>query len=636
MKKKIEIISKYLLMFFCFFICTSFSTSAQQLGSEQVKAAFIYNFIKHVRWNNENKDDNSQFIIGVYGDDEFSGLLKKTLSKRVVKNKIIEVITIKKIEDGKSVDLFFSASNRNIEIAEVASTLRSSNTLLVTDNSVDKHSVMINLVNNAEKSAISFEVNKSNIVFEGLEISAELLLLGGTELDVATLYRETELALQVIRSREITLNQKLNEQKSQISSTVTKLKVLNENLAFREKVASKRQQELKILKKGIEQQLRSIKGKELQLDRVSTQLKVAKNNLENQQSSVDKKEQENIAMAERISKNKGILQQQQDQISEQGIQLNQKNEELEERKERIDKQRFYLILMAVFITLLVLISGLVVLLFVKNRKTTRTLSHTLENLQNMQKQLIQSEKMASLGTLTAGVAHEINTPLGIAVTSTSSALESTHKIREKFDNNKLTRSEMENYFDGMESASNLNTNALERVIELLNNFKQVAADQMVGEEREIDLVHYIEEVMSTLSAEMKRFRVNYQYSGESELIITTIPGALAQVLTNLVTNALKHAFEGKSVGNIIIELSKTEDNEAIIVFKDDGHGMTQHVLDNIFEPFFTTKRNSGGTGLGMNIVYNIICQKLEGTIKIESELEQGSNFYITLPTKLTI
>ena len=107
MKKKIEIISKSLLMLFCFFICTSFSTSAQQLGSEQVKAAFIYNFIKHVSWNNENKDDNNQFIIGVYGDDEFSGLLKKILSKRVIKNKVIEVITIKNIDDGKKVDLFF-------------------------------------------------------------------------------------------------------------------------------------------------------------------------------------------------------------------------------------------------------------------------------------------------------------------------------------------------------------------------------------------------------------------------------------------------------------------------------------------------------------------------------------------------
>jgi signal transduction histidine kinase len=186
----------------------------------------------------------------------------------------------------------------------------------------------------------------------------------------------------------------------------------------------------------------------------------------------------------------------------------------------------------------------------------------------------------------------------------------------------------------MEKASNLNTNALERVIELLNNFKQVAADQMVGEEREIDLVSYIEEVMSTLSAEMKRFRVSYQYSGESELKITTIPGALAQVLTNLVTNALKHAFENKAQGNIAIDLTKTQDGHVVIVFKDDGHGMTQHVLDNIFEPFFTTKRNSGGTGLGMNIVYNIICQKLKGNIKIKSKLTLGSSFHITLPIKL--
>ncbi|MFT5298502.1 MAG: signal transduction histidine kinase [Colwellia sp.] len=635
MNKTRRLIRKSLQMFFCLVFCTSTPIFAQQLGSEQVKAAFIYNFIKHVSWDNENKDENKQFIIGVYGDEGFAELLKKTLSKRVIKNKIIEVITIRNIQEGRKTDLFFSASNRNIEIADVASTLRSSNTLLITDNSVDKHSVMINLVDNTEKSAISFEVNKSNIVFEGLKISAELLMLGGTELDVATLYRETELALQVIRTREIILNQKLIEQKNQISSTIKKLDALNGELKFQEEVAGKRKQEFNVLKKDIEQQQQSIKSKELQLKQVATQLKVAKNNLENQQSSVYNKEQENVAMAERISTNKNILQQQKKQIRDQGAQLNQKNEELEERKERIDKQRFYLVLMAIFITLLVLISGLVVLLFVKNRKTTRTLSHTLENLQNMQKQLVQSEKMASLGTLTAGVAHEINTPLGIAVTSTSSALESTQKIREHFDQNKLTRSEMEHYFDGMEKASNLNTNALERVIELLNNFKQVAADQMVGEEREIDLVHYIEEVMSTLSAEMKRFRVNYQYSGESEFIITTIPGALAQVLTNLVTNTLKHAFEDKIAGNIGIELSKTEDNEAILVFKDDGQGMTQHVLDNIFEPFFTTKRNSGGTGLGMNIVYNIICQKLEGTIKIESELEHGSNFYITLPSKLS-
>jgi len=638
MNKKIMLISKSLLMLFCFFICTLTPASAQQINSnqidiDQIKAAYIYNFIKHVDWQNEDK--KTKFIVGVYGDDTFAKQLNIALSQRVLKNKTIDVIVIKKIADGKKVDVFFSAKNRNIEISDIASILRSSKTLLITDNSVDKHSVMINLVMDTESSLIHFEVNKSNILFEGLEMSDELLLLGGTELDVATLYRETELAMQKMISTESSLYNKISEQEKQISSTKDKLATLNKSLKIREKVALERQQELKNLKNDIEQQQQSINAKELQLERLAAQLKVSKSELDNKQSAVISKEQENVVMATKISTNKGILQQQQKQINIQGEQLSQKNEELEERKERIDKQRFYLILMAIFTTLLVLISGLVVLLFVKNRQTTRTLSHTLENLKNMQEQLIQSEKMASLGTLTAGVAHEINTPLGIAVTSTSSALESTQRIRENFESGNLTRSAMEIYFESMEKSSNLNTNALERVIELMNNFKQVAADQVVGEEREVDLVHYIHEVMSTLSAELKRFRVNYQYSGEGEFIISTIPGALAQVLTNLVTNSLKHAFENRDSGNVAIELSKTESGKAVIVYKDDGHGMSKHVLENIFEPFFTTKRNSGGTGLGMNIVYNIICQKLEGTIKIESEPEHGSNFYITLPTKLS-
>jgi signal transduction histidine kinase len=631
--KKIILISKVLLMVFCFFICATTSSFAQQLGSEKIKAAYIYNFIKHVSWPNEDK--KTHYVIGVYGDATFAKQLNKILSKRVIKNKPLEIVVVKNIKAGRKTDLFFTATSKNKELTTIASTLRSSETLLVTDNSVDKHNVMINLVNHTENSVISFEVNKSNIVFEHLEMSTELLLQGGTELDVATLYRETEVAMQAIREREVQLTQKLAMQQKQIMTTEKKLGVLNKNLIQREKVADEHQQELQVLKTDIELQQRSVKTKEQQLGKIATQLNSAEKNLLNQQSSVLKKEQENITMAKKILANKGILQQQQQQISQQGEQLNQKNQELEYRKERIDKQQFYLLLMAIFISLLVLISGLVVLLFIKNKRTTRTLSQTLDNLQSMQEQLIQSEKMASLGTLTAGVAHEINTPLGIAVTSTSSALESTEKIRKNFETGNLTRSAMAAYFEGMERSSNLNTNALERVIELLNNFKQVAADQVVGEEREIDLVSYIEEVMSTLSAEMKRFRVSYRYTGESEFIITTIPGALAQVLTNLVTNSLKHAFEGRESGNIIVELSKMVDGRAALVFKDDGHGMNQHVLDNIFEPFFTTKRNSGGTGLGMNIVYNIICQKLQGTIKIESEPEQGASFNIILPAELS-
>jgi len=630
--KKITLVSNALLMLFCFFISIAFSSYAQQLTSEQIKIAYLNNFIKHVNWPNE--ENKPEYIIGIYGDEAFAQLLNRTMSKLIIKNKPVTISIIKNIHEGKTVDLLFVAANRNNELAEIALIIRDSETLLVTDNSIDKHNVMINMVNNKENAVITFEVNKPNLFLENLSISNELLLLGGTELDIATLYREKEQTIEDNLEREASLNRKLIDQEKQISSTEKKLKNLNRNLKIREKIADDRQAELQVLKLDIEQQQRLIKGKELQLEQIATQLNSAKKKLLHQQSSVLNKEQENQEMAGKISKNKGVLQQQKEQISQQDDQLSKKNLQLEERKERIDKQKFYLILMAIFISLLVLISVLVVFLFIKNKRTTRKLSNSLENLQSMQEQLVQSEKMASLGTLTAGVAHEINTPLGIAVTSTSSALESTQKIRVKFESGNLTRTTMATYFSDIEQSSHLNTNALERVIELLNNFKQVAADQVVGEEREIDLVSYIEEIMSTLSAEMKRYRVNYHYHGESEFIVTTIPGALAQVLTNLVTNALKHAFEGKTSGNLTIELLKSVDGKAVLTIKDDGCGMNQHVLDNIFEPFFTTKRNSGGTGLGMNIVYNIISQKLQGTIKIESAPEQGARFNITLPAQL--
>jgi len=632
MMKKITLVSNALLMLFCFFISISFSSNAQQLTSEQVKTAYLNNFIRHVNWPNE--ENKPKYLVGVYGDEAFAQLLNRTLSKQIIKNKPVTIAIIKNIQEGKTVDLLFVAANRNNELAEIALIIRDSETLLVTDNSVDKHNVMINMVNKEDNTGITFEVNKPNLFLENLSISNELLLLGGTELDIATLYREKEQTIEDNREREATLNRKLIDQEKLISSTEKKLKTLNRSLKRKEKIADDRQAELQVLKLDIEQQQRSVKDKESQLKQIAIQLDLAKESLLQQQNSVRHKEQENQGMAEKISINKDILQQQKKQINQQGVQLNKKNVQLEERKKRIDQQKFYLILMAIFISLLVLISVLVVFLFIKNKRTTRKLSHSLENLQSMQEQLVQSEKMASLGTLTAGVAHEINTPLGIAVTSTSSALESTQKIREKFESGNLTRTTMATYFSDIEQSSHLNTNALERVIELLNNFKQVAADQVVGEEREIDLVSYIEEVMSTLSAEMKRYRVNYHYNGESEFIVTTIPGALAQVLTNLVTNALKHAFEGRTSGNLTIELLKSAEGKAVLTIKDDGCGMNQHVLDNIFEPFFTTKRNSGGTGLGMNIVYNIISQKLQGTIKIESAPEQGARFNITLPTQL--
>lgn len=601
---------------------------AQQLTSEQIKTAYLYNFIKHVKWPDEEK--KVEFTVAIFQDDALYQTFATALNDRVVKEKKIAVKLVENTGEASKADLVFISVSPAIDVSTIASDLRNTSTLLVTDNSIDKHNIMINLVFNPETLAISFEVNKSNIVFEQLEMSAELLLLGGTEIDVAQLYRATELAMQKMRIRETELNNVLEGQKEQLGVTGQRLNELNRQLKNRERTAEQSEIELVALKKNIEQQTVSIAVKEKQLSELALQLETTNADLEEKQSAAEAKEKENKAMANRIIANRNILSQQQSQLNQQGLQLNQKNEELAQRSERIEQQRFYLLVLAVFITIVLLISMLVVWLFIKNKQTTRKLSQTLTNLKSMQDQLIQSEKLASLGKLTAGVAHEINTPLGIALTSTSSALENTKEIKTSFEGNRLTKSAMTKYFESIETASELNMSSLNRVIELLNNFKQVAADQVVGEVREVDLVSYVAEIMQTLSAELKRFRVDYHYYGEDEVTISTIPGALAQVITNLVTNSIKHGFAQKNSGNISITLHKYQDS-VVLVFADDGEGMNNEILQNIFEPFFTTKRNSGGTGLGMNIVHNIISQKLLGDIKIESEPQKGARFIITLP-----
>jgi len=616
-----------LLMLFSFF---SLQVYAQQLDSDQIKAAYLFNFLKHVQWPESNKKNS--YVLAIYQDPISYQNIKDSLNNQRVKNRPISVLLVDKLEQAAEADLVFVSVQPSTDLANIAASLRRTETLLVTDNSLDKHNVMINLSFNQKTSAVAFEVNKSNIIYEHLNMSAELLLLGGTEIDVAELYRETEVAMQSMRQREVELNNTLENQSKQLNVIGKRLQSLNDELKSREEMAKQRQVELIALKKNIAIQEQSIIGKENQLAEVVNQLSAAKTDLTNKQQAADEKEQENRDMAVRILANKHILDQQQAQLDKQGLQLNQKNEQLAVGKERIEQQRFYITLLAGVIATAVLFSILVVWLFAKNKKTTSALSRSLDNLKKMQDQLVQSEKLASLGQLTAGVAHEINTPLGIAVTSTSSILDRTKAIKMDFDENNLTKSSLEQYFHTTIEAVELNMSSLNRVIGLLSNFKQVAADQVVGEIRTFNLTAYIDEVMRTLSAEMKRFRVDYRYQGADDIQVKTVPGALAQVLTNLVTNSLKHGFESRDNGNISIVVTESA-NDVQLLYIDDGEGMNDDVLENIFEPFFTTKRSSG-TGLGMNIVYNIINKKLKGEITAESNPQQGTSFIISLPKNL--
>ncbi len=263
------------------------------------------------------------------------------------------------------------------------------------------------------------------------------------------------------------------------------------------------------------------------------------------------------------------------------------------------------------------------------KKTNKALENSLEALKSTQNQLVQSEKMAALGNLVAGVAHEINTPLGVGITAASFLNEKTENYSLKYQSEDLKRSDLEKYLMiATESSAMILTN-LNRAADLVTNFKQVAVDRSTGERRTFELKDYTEKLLFSLEPKLKQTKHTIIINCP-EIKICSYPGIFSQIITNLVMNSLIHGFNGIDRGIIKIDISK-EKNLLIICYTDNGNGMDRETLDKIFDPFFTTNRSSGGTGLGMHILYNLVTQSLDGEMECTSKPEKGVVFFIRVP-----
>lgn len=258
-----------------------------------------------------------------------------------------------------------------------------------------------------------------------------------------------------------------------------------------------------------------------------------------------------------------------------------------------------------------------------------------EELKNSVNRLVESEKMASLGTLVAGVAHEINTPVGITVTASSHLEDRTKEFREHYNSGKFSRKEFEHYLDDAATCSKLIFTNSKRAATLINSFKKVAVDQSCGEIREFEISSYINELLISLQPKFKKTDFEIEVVCPEDLAVKTYPGALSQILTNLLLNSLIHGFEEIREGNITIIVEETNSN-ILLTYKDSGHGIDEKTLSRIFDPFYTTKRGSGGSGLGLNIVYNLVSQTLNGSIRCSSNLGQGTTFELLFPSRIDI
>jgi len=260
----------------------------------------------------------------------------------------------------------------------------------------------------------------------------------------------------------------------------------------------------------------------------------------------------------------------------------------------------------------------------------KNLEDIISDLRNTQQQLIESEKLASLGGLVAGIAHEINTPLGISVTSATSMHEELDLLQKKFSDHTLKKTELESFFSQANQACTiLNTN-LHRASDLVRSFKQVAVDQTIDEIRNIDLCEYLDEVLISIGPSFKHSHVDVVSECHEKINFKTHPGALYQIISNLTINSMTHAYNSESIGKIDIKAHQENDN-IVIEYSDDGKGISEENLKNIFTPFFTTARGSGGSGLGLSIVYNLVTGTLKGKIKVNSTEGKGTQFKIVLP-----
>lgn len=265
----------------------------------------------------------------------------------------------------------------------------------------------------------------------------------------------------------------------------------------------------------------------------------------------------------------------------------------------------------------------------KNEKIAASLQQSAE----LQSQLMASEKMAALGRAVAGITHELNTPMGLSVTATSYLLEKSKAVREQFNHNNLSPDGMRVFLDAVDETLEIIMSSLNRSNEMVNNFKMVAVDVSSEKLRSFCLHDYLNRVVNSLSPELNKTQHKVEITGD-DLQIDSYPGALSQVITNIIMNAVIHAYEEGDRGHILIRVVQDGSNVHLNC-GDDGKGMTAESVKKVFEAYYTTRAGEGGSGLGTNIIYDLVTNTLQGQISCSSELGVGTLFTITLPIQLT-
>ena len=612
-----------------FGLATCSIANAQDYTVNEVKAALLVQMVRNLQWADEGA--LSSIDIAIWQDAELSQAFTP-INQISVRDLPLRVFTATEMAQLGSAELVYVPQRYLEDLSNLTFSLRGQGVLIVTEQSPTLHNVMINLLQtqrDSSGSTISFQINRPNIAFENITIKPELVLFGGTEIDVAELYHQTETAIQLLRQENQTYFDKIAEQQRayerqevEYQALQTRQKALESVIDEKEKSIIDNQKKLSELVDQIQNVESQYSTALAQVELKEQELKAAEKTQQDYELSVAQQIEVLNALNAEVEANKTLLANQEDQ-------LNEAQTEVKYQSELIDKQRDIIYVVLVVVVVALGAAVLITHLFLKNKRIKEQLETAIDTLTKAKEQLVEAEKMASLGSLVTGVAHEINTPIGISLTAISTLGADSRAFKQLIENGQLKKSEAIKFADKLDELDSLIVGNLQRCHRLVESFKQVSADQIVEQSRQIKLNDYCESIMNTMSAYLKQHQVKWKITGDNPEH-NVDPGLLSQVINNLCTNAVNHAFEDQRDKQISIAID-VSDSVSLVRFKDNGIGMESDVVQRIFDPFYTTKRNEGGTGLGLNIVYTIVTTKLNGQIKVNSELGKGTEFVISIP-----
>lgn len=611
MKSKFTRLQSILLLIVSMSLFLGSQSWAATSAITQEQAKLLGKFATNVTW----PDDaiKSEFVIGVYRDTKKHEDFSNYFANKTVKGKDIAVRLVKTMNQAKKTNILYISDKEKDFITLAHLQMNGSSVLMVTEDSDERFKTMIDISYNKQQSKIVFRINDSNIVNTPLTVPDISVLLSGSEElalkdtsnDSSELITNSESSTtdQALVQNEFALQNQLTQQKETLEQLTQQLKLNKETYDLQLAQEAKK---LKVEKSKNTKNSKKLKTQQSKLKSLEKKLKNQKLQMTaNKESDQNEQAQEHELAISLLN----------EQIEKQNIEISNTETQMATLIEKQKNESSSSFKILFFMFLIIAIAALIVA-YLMWKKSEELLSKPQTRIEPVippvtdknssllpirEGQLIKSENYAALGY----IATDITYAVGLALSDLHDELLSANE--------------------------NKNVEKIKPLLTLLENFNNIAADQDDTEFQTFDLVAYMKNMMMLYNFEFEQSDIIYNYSGESELTIKSIPSYIALVLLNLINNSLKHAFDNNGNGIINLNVKKLANGGATITYSDDGTGMNKKTLEKVFTPFFTTQEKRGYVGAGMTTSHELITNKLDGSIELESTEGKGTKVIITLP-----